>query len=484
VSLPAAPGPPDRQRLRDRLGPFRRRSFSVYWTGGFISNIGTWLQTVAASVFVYQLTGSAFDVGVLNFVSFLPIFLFSVLGGVIGDRFDRRTVVIATHSTSGVLAAILAAISFAGAAAVIHVMVIAFALNTSYAVAKPALVSILPAIVPRDELTEAVGVNTLQFVTGQMIGPVLAAIVIATAGVPWAFAINALTYLGPIVSMVYLGRHGLALGRPGSGVRRAIAAPAESAVGFVREHRWVVALLLGVAACSAPLEVLRTLSPALAQGLGEPESSAGLIVAAQSAGSALALLAFVPLRRSGRSRDVAVFGLLIQAAGLVGTFAAHELWTTALAGGLVGFGFSLCFPVLTSGLQAEVPDAVRGRIMSYHQMFHLGNRPFAALLAGTFAAIVGPPAAVLGGVLLTPVGLLATRRAWRGLDRSRLAEGREPEPTEAELERERAVSTAVAAGAGVPDARAGLPDARAGGPDGSAGPPGISPELPPAGPAG
>jgi MFS family permease len=476
VSVPAASGPPGRRGLRDRLGPFRRRSFTVYWTGGFISNIGTWLQTVAASVFVYQLTGSAFDVGVLNFVSFLPIFLFSVLGGVIGDRFDRRTVVIATHSVSGVLAAILAAISFTGGAAEIHVMVIAFALNTSYAVAKPALVSVLPAIVPREELTEAVGVNTLQFVTGQMLGPVLAAIVISTAGVPWAFAINALTYLGPVVSMVYLGRHGLAIGRPGSGGRRSATAPATSAIAYVREHRWVVALLLGVVACSAPLEVLRTLSPALAQGLGEPESTAGLIVASQSAGSALALLAFVPLRRSGRSRDVAVLGLLIQSIGLVGTFAAHQLWTMALAGGLVGFGFSLCFPVLTSGLQAEVPDAVRGRIMSYHQMFHLGNRPFAALLAGTLATIVGPPAAVLVGLLLTPVGLIASRRAWSGLDRSRRDDGTVPALSESELERERTVTAAAAAGSGVPDVT--------GDPDGAGGPPALSPELPPAGRGG
>lgn len=470
MSVPAASGAPPGKSLRGRFGPFRRRSFTVYWTGGFISNIGTWLQTVAASVFVYQLTGSAFDVGVLNFVSFLPIFLFSVLGGVIGDRFDRRVVVIATHTVSGVLAAILAAISFTGGAAQIHVMVIAFALNTSYAVAKPALVSVLPAIVPRDELTEAVGVNTLQFVTGQMLGPVLAAIVISTAGVPWAFAINALTYLGPVVSMVYLGRHGLATGRPGSPTRLSPSAPATSAIAYVREHRWVVALLLGVVACSAPLEVLRTLSPALAEGLGEPESSAGLIVAAQSAGSALALLAFVPLSRSGRSRDVAVLGLLIQAVGLVGTFAARELWSMGLAGGLVGFGFSLCFPVLTSGLQAEVPDAVRGRIMSYHQMFHLGNRPFAALIAGTLAAIVGAPAAVLVGLSLTPVGLLASRRAWSGLDRSPRDGGTRPAPSDAELQRERTVTAASTAAAGVPDATAD--------PFGPAAPP-LSPELPP-----
>jgi MFS family permease len=401
--------------MRNRLGPFRHTTFSVYWTGGFLSNIGTWLQTVAASVFVYQLTGSTLAVGVLNFASFLPIFLFSILGGVISDRFDRRVVVIVTHVASGVLSTILAVLAFSGAAAEIHIIVISFALNTSYALAKPALVSILPSLVPREELTEAVGVNTLQFVTGQMVGPVLSAVVIATAGVPWAFAINALSYLAPVLSMVYLARHGLGAGTTAG--RRLATDAKVSAVTYVSEHRWVLALLLGIIATSAPLEVLRTLSPAIAAGLHEPESAAGFIVAAQSAGSALALLAFIPLRRSGRSNDVARLGLLIQAVGIVGTFLAGDLRVAALSVGLVGFGFSLCFPVLTSGLQAEVPDAVRGRIMSFHQMAHLGNRPFAALAAGAVAVVVGAQSAVLVGLVLTPLGLLATRRAWSALSR-------------------------------------------------------------------
>jgi MFS family permease len=401
--------------MRNRLGPFRHTTFSVYWTGGFLSNIGTWLQTVAASVFVYQLTGSTLAVGVLNFASFLPIFLFSILGGVISDRFDRRVVVIVTHVASGVLSTILAVLAFSGAAAEIHIIVISFALNTSYALAKPALVSILPSLVPREELTEAVGVNTLQFVTGQMVGPVLSAVVIATAGVPWAFAINALSYLAPVLSMVYLARHGLGAGTTAG--RRLASDAKVSAVAYVSEHRWVLALLLGIIATSAPLEVLRTLSPAIAAGLHEPESAAGFIVAAQSAGSALALLAFIPLRRSGRSNDVARLGLLIQAIGIVGTFLAGDLRVAALSVGLVGFGFSLCFPVLTSGLQAEVPDAVRGRIMSFHQMAHLGNRPFAALAAGAVAVVVGAQSAVLVGLVLTPLGLLATRRAWSALSR-------------------------------------------------------------------
>ena len=407
-----------------RLGPFRHTPFTVYWLGGFLSNIGTWLQTVAASVYVYQLTGSTIAVGVLNFASFLPIFLFSIVGGVLGDRFDRRLLVITTHAISGGLATVLAVIAFAGQPSELAVIVIAFLLNTSYAVAKPALVSVLPATVPKDELTDAVGVNTLQFVIAQMIGPVVAAVMIATAGIAWAFALNAISYVAPIAAMAYLRRLGVAGGaprpprEPGVGSLSRESPPPRAGIGavaYLRGHPWVAALLLGVVACSAPLEIVRTLSPAIAEALGEPESAAGFLIAAQSVGSAIALLAFVPLRRSGRSRDLAQVGLLIQAAGLVLTMVAGDLLVAAIAGGLLGFGFSLCFPVLTSSIQAEVPDAVRGRIMAVHQMSHLGNRPFAALAAGATAAVVGAQPAVLIGVVLVPIGLAAGTRAWRSL---------------------------------------------------------------------
>jgi MFS family permease len=403
-----------------RFGPFGQRPFLVYWTGGFVSNVGTWLQTVAASVYVYERTGSTLAVGILNFASFLPILLFSVVGGVIGDRFDRRSVVIVTHVVSGALACVLAAIAFAGEASELAVIVIAFLLNSAYAVAKPALVSILPAIVSREELTDAVGVNTLQFVIAQMAGPILAAVVIAGAGVSWAFALNALSYLGPIGAMAWLWRRGLASGAAAVPARVGHGGPAPAAslgaVDYLRDHRWVLALLAGVVACSAPLEVVRTLSPAVAEGLGQPESAAGFLVAAQSVGSAIALFAFVPLRRAGRSRDLARAGLAFEAVGLLGAVLAGQFWIAALFLGLVGFGFSLCFPVLTSGLQAQVPDAVRGRIMAFHQMSHLGNRPFAALGAGAAAVVVGAQPAIAVGLALIPVGIVAAARAWRALD--------------------------------------------------------------------
>ncbi|MFP5342193.1 MAG: MFS transporter [Candidatus Limnocylindria bacterium] len=403
-----------------RLGPFRHRPFAVYWAGGLVSNIGSWLQTVAGSIFVYQLTGSALAVGLLNFAGFLPIFLFSILGGVVSDRFDRRQVVVVTHVVSLAIAAVLAVAAFAGLESEALIIVVFFAINTTYAIAKPSIIALLPGLVPRDEVSDAVGLNTLQFILGQISGPLIAALVMATAGAAWAFAINALTFVGPIVSMVYLQRHGL--GARSDAAPRA-SGPRISASGgsYVREHPWVIALLLGVVAVSAPLEVIRTLSPAIVvEGLGEAETAAGLIVAAQSVGSALALLIFVPLRRRGWSRSMASTGLVFQAAGLIGTALAPTLPVAMISVALVGFGFSLCFPILTGTLHVEVPDIVRGRVMAFHQTAHLGNRPLTALIAGGLATAVGAQHAAIAGAILAPLGLLATRRAWQLLaDRPR-----------------------------------------------------------------
>jgi MFS family permease len=406
---------PERGSVLSRLGPFRHRPYAVYWGGGFVSNLGSWLQTVAGSIFVYQLTGSALAVGLLNFVGYLPIFLFSIAGGVLSDRYDRRRVVIWTHVASLIIASGLAILAFAERADELTLIVAFFAINTIYAIAKPSVVALLPGLVPRDEVTDAVGLNSLQFILGQISGPLIAAVVMATGGAAWAFTINALTFLGPILAMLYLQRRGLGareVGTPGGAEGR--SAPPIRVMDYVRAETWVVALLAGIVATSAPLEFIRTLSPAIVvEGLREPESAAGLIVAAQSVGSALALTIFVPLRRRGWSQRMAGIGLALQAVGLAGTALATSLPVALVAVAFVGFGFSLCFPVLTGALQLELPDAVRGRIMAFHQTAHLGNRPITAVIVGVLATTLGAQPAVAVGAVLAPLGIVASRRAWR-----------------------------------------------------------------------
>ncbi len=401
----------------ERFGPFRHPPFTAYWLGGMVSNSGTWLQSVAGSVYVYDRTGSALAVGVLNFATFLPILLFSVWGGRISDRIDRRTVVIATHAASGALSLVLAIGIALGVASEIHVVATAFLLQTSWAIAKPSLQAMLPDLVPRAELEEAVGLNTLQFISGQLAGPLLATLILATRGPAWAFGVNSVTFLAPILSMAYLARRGIG-GGAGARPRTAGRGAGEGGVvGYIREQPWVASALLVVVCTSAIFEVIRTTAPVLvSQRLGEPTSSAGIVVAAQSVGSALGVLAFVPLKRLGLSRPVASLGLVLQAAGLAGLSFATSMPAAIVAGIPLGMGFSFCFPVVTGALQAEVPDAMRGRLMSLHQMALLGNRPFTALAAGAVAASFGVPAALLSGTLLAPFGLYAIRSAWRRLD--------------------------------------------------------------------
>jgi len=403
--------------MRSRLGPFGHMPFAVYWTGGLLSNIGTWLQAVVGSVFVYDRTGSALAVGVLNFATFLPVLIFSVWGGVLSDRFDRRHITVVTHAASLAVGTVLAVLTFTGNVTEVHVVVTAFLLQTSWAIAKPSVISLLPALVPRAALAEAVGLNTLQFMLAQLVGPVLATILLGTAGYALAFSINAATFLGPNLSMVYLYSRGLGA-RAQRTARTAVAEPPLGVIAYVRSQPWIASVLLGVVATSAVIEVIRTTSPVLVSTrLGLPSSDTGLIVAASSVGMMIGIAASVPLGRRGFARTLAPVGLVFQLVGLFIVSQATQMSVAAPAVGLIGCGFSFCFPVLTSTLQTEVPDAVRGRLMSIHQMAHLGSRPFAALAAGAITASAGVPAACLAGMILAPIGLFAVRAAWRGLDR-------------------------------------------------------------------
>lgn len=414
---------------RSRLGPFAHRPFAVYWGGGVLSQLGTWLQTVAGAVYVYQLTGSAFLVGVLGFAAYIPAILFSVHGGLIADRWDRRRVVTVASVGSLAMAAVLAVLALTGRAEAWHVMLVAFGLNASWSLAKPSAVALLPRLVPAPLVGEAVALNSLQFITGQILGPLLASLILAVATAGVAFAINAVTFVGPVLVMAYIARRGIGAGTGAGGPRT----EGPGGAAYVRGHPWVPAALAAVVAFAAPIELVRTLAPAIvSEGLGEPESTAGVLVAATSVGSAITLLLFPRFRRLRVTRQAAVAGLGLQATGLVLTAAAGTLPLAVLGVGLVGAGFSFGFNETTASLQERVPDRLRGRIMSYHQVAFVGSRPVVALTGGAAAALATAQAAALTGLVLVPLGILGLRAAWDRLGGTRPGEaavdGEEPDP--------------------------------------------------------
>jgi MFS family permease len=397
--------------LRARLGVFGYRDFALYWSGGLLSNVGTWLQNISASVYIFTLTGSALMVGALNFAGFLPILLFSLFGGVVSDRFDRRRVIIVTHLASMSLAFVVAGLTFAGRATPGLLIAAAFVSYTSYAFAKPSLTSVLPHLVPRDRLAEATGLNTLQFTGGQLGGSVLAAAVLAAFGPGWAFLLNGFTYLGPAVA-VYLIRR-IPPPDPSARRRSGTAAIAEG-FRYVRDRRVLAASLLGAGATSAIAETLRTTSPVLAtEAFGQPESAAGLIVVAWGLGSAVAIISVGPLSRRFppwrlATAGAATYGLAALAVAVAPGFAAG-----LGAAFVLGLGYSTAFTLLTARLQDEASDAFRGRVMSLHTLSHLGMRPFYAFFAGAVASAIGVRAAFVVFAGLAVVALAAIEAARR-----------------------------------------------------------------------
>lgn len=397
---------------RARLGVFGYRDFALYWSGGLLSNVGTWLQNVSASVFMYALTGDPLMVGVLNFAAFLPILLFSLFGGVVSDRFDRRRVIVVTHGLSMVIVFGIAAVTFAGLAAPWMLIVGAFVTTTSYAFAKPSLMSMLPFLVPRDRLAEATGLNILQFTGGQVGGSVLAAVVLAVAGPAWAFLLNGFTYLGPAGAALLIR----SVPRPDPDARKTSGLDAVRAgLGYVRGHPILLPALLGVAVTSAIAEVTRTMSPVLAtDAFGQPGGSAGVIVAAWGLGSAISVVSVGPLSRRIDQWRLATAGAVVYGLAAVGIAVAPTFELGLASAAILGFGYSQTFTILTARLQDESSDAFRGRVMSLHTLSHLGLRPFTAFAAGALTAGLGIQGAFLVFSLLAVIGFVAVRLARAG----------------------------------------------------------------------
>lgn len=388
------------------LHPLRYRRFFIYWLAGVVSNIGTWLQTITAGVVIYQVTGSAFMVGVLGFANFFPIFVLAITGGYLADRYGPRTVVIVTHAVAFVIGVALTVLSFTGHAGPVTLIVTAGLFGISYALAKPALSSMIPALVPKSILPRATAINTLQFIVGQVVGSLLSTALLTTAGSSWAFAVNCLSFVFPVLAMIAIGQ----VGATSKERRSALKESEGGAVAVARRTPPMITILVTIALANAAVEGLRTVTPAfVTEALRIDAEKSGLMVAAFSVGNLIGLLAFGTLHRR-------VGGwVMLLAASAMSIVGATTLATTAtlpiawVAAGVIGVGFSFTIPVLNSTLLLLSPTEYQGRVMSLFAMAHLGFRPVWSLMAGAVASVLGPRWALgvlavisfgaLGGVL-------------------------------------------------------------------------------------
>jgi MFS family permease len=360
----------------------RSRNFGPYFVGNAASASGTWFQNLAASIFVFQLTHSAFLLGLLNFCQFVPVLLLAPWTGGVADRHDRRRLLLVTQSAAAAVSGLLALVTWNGWAGAWTVIGFSGALGVLTAFSNPAQTAMVGSLVDRDDLPQAIALNSMTFNLARAIGPVTAAAVIAAFGVPAAFAVNAgsfLLFVGAL-TMIRLRE-----------TRRARRAPFRESLALVRSRPHLALYLLVVLTISFSTDPVNTESPAFATAFGLHTAWSGVIVGAFGAGAVVAAL-FLAGRVTGTRRRMAL--TLAGCGGGVLLFSLSPWFGLALGFLVVaGFGYLGSNASATSRLQLGVAEEERGRIMALWSICFLGIRPVASLIDGSLAEAFGVRAA-------------------------------------------------------------------------------------------
>jgi MFS family permease len=378
-----------------------QRDFGPYFVGNAVSSSGTWFQNLAAALLVYRLTGSELLLGVLNFAQFAAVIVLAPWTGSAADRFDRRKLLFLTQIWATSLSALLAVLAWSGHAGAAVVIAISLALGVGSAFSSPAQQAFVTQLVSRDDLRSAVALNSMTFNLARAIGPALAAVCVATLGIPAAFAINSASYLVLAAVVVHV--------RPRASRRAARGeASLREALSLVRHDSSLLALLIVVAAVGFASDPINTLAPAFANAFGYRDVVGGYIIGGFGAGAVVAALALAGRTMTRRHLIVA---LLLCVLGIGGFARSPWLVLGLPLVALGGFGYLVSNTTATARIQLEVADHQRGRIMALWSIAFLGLRPIASLTDGAIAAAAG--VRVAGVVLMLPAlaaaGLLVRR---------------------------------------------------------------------------
>ncbi len=415
--IQAAPVPVEQPRAPRRfrtLEPLAHRDFALFWSGALISNIGTWLQNVALSWLIWEITRSAFWVSMVTFAQFSPTLLFGLFAGLVADRRDRRRVLLVTQTTAMTLAFALAAVTLTGHARVSTLLPVIALAGIAMAFNAPSFQAIIPDLVPPRLIIDAVSLNSAQFSGARVVGPALGGLLLATAGAGWAFFANGASFLAVIVALLLIRTDKQA--PPTSTGARAL-------FGGVRSARQTpaIATLLGTTAIvslfGAPVIALLPVMAGDVLGLGE--KGYGGLFALFSIGAVCGALATgTVVRRFGMRASTTVgLGVLAALIAAFGFSRALPISGLLLAG--IGALYTMSVSATSTGLQTTVPAGKRGRVMSLYMMAWGGLYPVGAVIAGLVADELG--AATTLKLMAVPLIVAAVSLALFGRGLARIA---------------------------------------------------------------
>jgi MFS family permease len=379
--------------------------FAILWTGAFISNIGTWMETVGVGILVTESTKDPLWTGLVAAAGFVPVAVLAPVGGALADRVPRRRLLITTATVQTVLATLLTLLAASGDPGPGVVTLIVFAAGCVQAIGFPAYQAVLPDLVPHDEIIGAVALSSAQWNLGRIIGPALAGIIISIGGYAWAFGFNALSFLAVIVAVIQLR-----LPPPVEDARESIGTSVRRGFAYTRRDpglRVVVAYMALNSLFAAPFIALVAFMGGEVLDAG-PGGTAALVTA-QGVGAVLMALSLASLAHrfgNGRVLSAVLWGL---PPALVVYALMPNVVLASIAIFVVGFLYLGALSSFTSIAQLRAPAAVRGRVLGLLMVLLGSFYPVGALAQGALADEIGLRATTAGAAVIMLVVLVVTK---------------------------------------------------------------------------
>jgi MFS family permease len=407
---------PEPRSLPAPLRAFASRDFRLFFSGQLVSLVGTWMQSVAQSWLVLELTNSPFLLGLVGTLQFAPVLVFSFFAGAMADRLPKRRVLVVSQSTMCVLALLLALLVHRGHVQYWHVAVMAGAYGIANTVDMPTRQAFIVEMVGRESLRSAIALNSAMFNAARVVGPALAGLVIARWGTALAFFFNGLSFVAVIAALFALHAHGLPPASSGRALRHEIAEGVRYALRTPR-----IALVMSlVMAVSAFFFNYNTLVPLLARDMLHQDAHGfGLLMTAVGCGAVAGAIVLASLGAERPPTQVLVTAALVL--GLATMLMASVGRFDAAVALLVVMGFSgmLFMTGANTTVQLTVPDDLRGRVMSLHTLMFAGMTPFGAFLVGSITEAFGPRAGFFVTGASGSAAVVAVTLGWRWYRRAR-----------------------------------------------------------------
>lgn len=397
----AAPGSETGGAFKKTFKAFQYHDFRIMWLGACTSSIGTWMQSLAQAWLVFELSKSSVYLGLDAFCAQIPVFLFSLLGGVFADRKSRRGLLLMSQFIQMASAFVLTALVLAKAIHVWEILCLSFVTGLAQAFGGPAYSALIPTLVGKEDIGNAISLNSIQFNLARVVGPALGGIALAKLGAAWCFGLNGISFIAVVITLIMIHPPAVPASKPAS-----VLTSMNEGLNFIRTRDWMVALVVLAFLLTLLSFPLITFLPVVARDVLHGDANMfTLLLCVSGVGSITGALFTASLKQAHQARRSLETMVVLGAAITVFGF-SHNVVLSCVSVFICGACLMICFASNLSVVQLYIGDAMRGRVMSVYNVAFRGGMPIGSLVCGLLIRQTSAPVVLIGNGILVAIAAL------------------------------------------------------------------------------